>query len=286
MDGAPAHNALAETNSERFLYLIQEYEPFTFVMGSWAAIARQTYDFPHFGLFSTSFLRGWFAARGEGVYAAGRERGDLDSVDFQNAITAVEPPSLGELRSRETRRLLFYARAEPHAKRNLFELGLIALSEAIERGIFGPEWEFFGVGSVEGRSRIALPRGMHLDVLERRAQVAYGRMLAEHDVGLSLMFTPHPSLVPIEMAAAGMLTVTNTFETKTAAALEAVSANMIAVEPTIEGVVGGLGRAVERAGDADARIESARVDWPSDWERSFDPAVMARIDELLERCLP
>ena len=122
-----AHNALAETNSERFLYLIQEYEPFTFVMGSWAAIARQTYDFPHFGLFSTSFLRDWFAARGEGVYAAGRERGDLDSVDFQNAITAVEPPSLGELRSRETRRLLFYARAEPHAKRNLFELGLIAL---------------------------------------------------------------------------------------------------------------------------------------------------------------
>ena len=33
------------------------------------------------------------------------------------------------------------------------------------------------------------------------------------------MYTPHPSLVPIEMASAGMLTVTNTFENKTADAL-------------------------------------------------------------------
>ena len=33
------------------------------------------------------------------------------------------------------------------------------------------------------------------------------------------MYTPHPSLVPIEMASAGMLTVTNSFENKTAEAL-------------------------------------------------------------------
>jgi hypothetical protein len=33
------------------------------------------------------------------------------------------------------------------------------------------------------------------------------------------MYTPHPGLVAIEMAAAGMATVTNTFENKDAAAL-------------------------------------------------------------------
>ena len=37
------------------------------------------------------------------------------------------------------------------------------------------------------------------------------------------MFTPHPSLVPIEMASAGMLTVTNTFDTKTRSRLDARS---------------------------------------------------------------
>ena len=66
------------------------------------------------------------------------------------------------------------------------------------------------------------------------------------------MYTPHPSLVPIEMASAGMLTVTNTFENKTAEALAAISANLIAAEPTIEAVAardrrGGRGRGRRRA---------------------------------------
>ncbi len=34
-----AQNALSQVKATRFLYLIQEYEPFTFVMGSWAALA-------------------------------------------------------------------------------------------------------------------------------------------------------------------------------------------------------------------------------------------------------
>ena len=42
------------------------------------------------------------------------------------------------------------------------------------------------------------------------------------------MYTPHPSLVPIEMASAGMLTVTNTFENKTSEALRAISGNLLA----------------------------------------------------------
>ena len=50
------------------------------------------------------------------------------------------------------------------------------------------------------------------------------------------MYTPHPSLVPIEMASAGMLTVTNSFENKTPATLTAISSNLIAAEPTIDGV--------------------------------------------------
>ena len=48
------------------------------------------------------------------------------------------------------------------------------------------------------------------------------------------MYTPHPSLVPLEMASAGMLTVTNTFENKTAEALAAISPNLIAAEPDVD----------------------------------------------------
>ena len=54
---------------ERFAYLIQEYEPFTFPMGTYAALAEQSYRFQHFALFSTELLRGYFRAHGIGVYA-------------------------------------------------------------------------------------------------------------------------------------------------------------------------------------------------------------------------
>jgi glycosyltransferase involved in cell wall biosynthesis len=278
-----ARNAVQQTNGDRFLYLIQEFEPFTFVMGSWAAVAMETYNFPHCALFSTEFLRTYFAAHGYGVFAAGTEAGERDSVSFQNAITAVEIPSAAELADRESRRLLFYARSEPHAKRNMFELGLIAISRAIEQGAFGDEWEYFGIGSVSGRSSVALPGGAQLEILSRRSQADYGEMLTSHDVGLSLMFTPHPSLVPIEMASAGLLTVTNTFDTKTAESLGGISSNLIAAEPSIEGVTAGLAEAIGRVGDHEARVAGSRVDWSRDWEDSFSASVMAEIDALLGR---
>lgn len=279
-----AQNALAQVRAERFLYLIQEYEPFTFVMGSWAALAMQTYTFGHCALFSTELLRRYFAAHGHGVFAAGAEAGEADSLSFQNAITAVNPPTAAALAARQSRRLLFYARSEPHAKRNMFELGLIAISRAIEAGVFGPEWEFFGIGSVSGRSSVGLPGGAQLEILSRRSQSDYGEMLGAHDVGLSLMFTPHPSLVPIEMASAGLLTVTNSFDTKTPESLTAISSNLIVSEPSIDGVVAGLGAAVGRVGEHEARVAGAAVEWSSDWERSFGPEQMRRIDELLARC--
>ena len=63
-----AHAALAQLERERFVYLIQEYEPFTFPMGTFAALARQSYDFPHFAVFSSELLRGYFRAHEIGEY--------------------------------------------------------------------------------------------------------------------------------------------------------------------------------------------------------------------------
>ena len=89
--------------------------------------------------------------------------------------------------------------------------------------------------------------GAALDMLPRAAQEDYAGVLREHDVGLALMHTPHPSLVPIEMASAGMLTVTNSFENKTAEAMAAISPNITAAEPGIEAIATALCDASEAA---------------------------------------
>jgi hypothetical protein len=276
-----AHAALRELDAERFLYLIQEYEPFTFPMGSYAALADESYRLPHAALFSTELLRDYFRRHALGVFAAGPDEGERGSAVFRNAITAIDPPAAEELARRESRRLLFYARPEPHAARNMFELAVLALGRAAERGAFERGWSLHGIGTVDAGRRLDLGGGASVDLLPRAPQDAYAARLREHDVGLALMYTPHPSLVPIEMASAGMLTVTNTFENKTAEALARISPNLIATEPTIGAVADALCAATAAAGDVERRVRGSRVDWSRDWDASFDDALLARIAALL-----
>ncbi len=275
-----ADAAVRELRSAPFLYLVQEYEPFTFPMGTWAALAEASYRFEHRALFSTELLRDFFRRRGLGVFAAGADAGDTASAAFRNAITPVRPPTATELAARTQRRLLFYARPEAHAARNLFELGTLALREASRRGLLRG-WALRGVGTTALGRRLDLGTGKTLELLPRSGQAAYGELLREHDVGLALMHTPHPSLVPIEMASAGMVTVTSAFENKTPAAMAAISANLRAAEPAIEPLVAALGGAVAAAADVQARVAGSAVDWPRDWAAAFDDAVLDRVETLL-----
>ena len=276
-----AHDALRATGGERFLYLIQEYEPFTFPMGSYAALASESYRFPHNAVFSSELLREYFRAHAIGVFEAGGSTGDGRSVAFQNAITRVQPPSSAELAHRSPRRLLFYARPEPHAARNMFELGVLALSRAARDGAFAGGWKLHGIGTVDRGRRISLGGGAALQLLPRSDQRFYAGVLREHDVGLALMYTPHPSLVPLEMASAGMLTVTNSFENKTPEAMTAISSNLITVDPTVQGVVVGLHEAIDGAGDVDRRLRGSDVSWSSDWEDSFGDELLHSVVAML-----
>jgi glycosyltransferase involved in cell wall biosynthesis len=276
-----AGDAVRQVGGDRFLYLIQEYEPFTFPMGTYAALAGESYRFPHFALFSTELLRDYFRRRQIGVYAAGREPGDEASAAFENAITSIRPPTAVELSGRTARKLLFYARPEPHASRNMFELGMLALDRAAEDGAFADGWELYGIGTVNSQRRMALGSGASLELIPRRAQGTYADVLREHDVGLALMYTPHPSLVPIEMASAGMLTVTNSFENKTAEAMAAISSNLITAEPSVKGIAAGLREAAGRVGDFEDRARGSDVRWSRNWNQSFDDDLMARIEAFL-----
>jgi hypothetical protein len=273
-----AHIAHAATGQDRFVYLIQEYEPFTFPMGTYAALAAESYDFPHFALFSSELLRGYFKAHRLGVYSAGANAGGEASEAFENAITPVATPTRERLAARTRQRLLFYARPEPHAARNMFELGVLALSRALADGVFDSGWDLRGIGTVERPRGISLGAGRTLELVPRADQRAYASLLAEHDVGLALMYTPHPSLVPIEMASAGMLAVTNSFENKTAEAMTAISPNLITARPSVEGIAAGLREAAERVRDYGHRVDASRVHWSRGWDESFP-------DDLLDRVI-
>jgi hypothetical protein len=88
--------------------------------------------------------------------------------------------------------------------------------------------------------------------------------------------------VPIEMASAGMATVTNSFENKTPEALAEISPNIIAVDSSLDSLSAGLAEAAARAEDFERRARGSAVRWSRDWKQSFDDELMARVEAFLE----
>lgn len=277
-----ADHGVKATGAPPFVYLIQEYEPFTFPLGSYYAMAHHSYSFPHRALFSSALLKDYFEWQRIGVFDGRSEPGAAGY--FENAIVGFSGDELDAALRRSverdgTRRLLFYARPEAHATRNMFEVAFLALSRAIEEGVFAGDWEFHGIGS--GHGDIALPKGHRLKMLGKFSLSRYRQTLLEYDMGLSLMYTPHPSLLPLDMAAAGMVVVTNTCMNKTEDRLAALSANLIGAEPHVDGVHQGLRRAREAVQDAAGRRRGAEVHWANDWDHSFHDGVMESLNGWL-----
>ena len=276
-----AHHAATALKQHRFVYLTQEYEPVFYEAGSMHAMAEESYTLPHFALFSTELLRDFSRQHRIGVFSGRNGSGDDYSISFQNAIGSAGPRP-EEMRRRTRQRLLFYARPERHAARNLFEMGVIALAQAIEDGIFDlTKWQFDGIGTLRAHD-LALGKDAHLQMLARVTLDEYVELLPSYDLGISLMLTPHPSLVPLDMAAAGMVTITNTYANKTAAALEAISTNLIAVPATVVGIKEGLRRALARVDDFEGRIAGAQIHWQTRWSQAFGGEVMTRLKWFLD----
>jgi hypothetical protein len=79
------------------------------------------------------------------------------------------------------------------------------------------------------------------------------------------------------MASAGMVTVTNSFENKTPDALDAISPNLIAAEPSIGAIAAALGEAVARVEDVEARAAGSHVAWSRDWDETFGEELLDAI---------
>lgn len=125
-------------------------------------------------------------------------------------------------RNRDKKTLLFYAR--PNNQRNLFYFGIELLEESIARGIIDlAQWNIVFVG--KDVPKIILGGGYQPEVRENLAWGDYAKLIGKVDLGLCLMYTPHPSYPPLDLAASGAVVVTNRFANKTD--LSAYSKNII-----------------------------------------------------------
>jgi hypothetical protein len=143
---------------------------------------------------------------------------------------------------------MFYAR--PNNARNLYYRGLEAIDTAIRDGIFDPErWNFRFVGN--NLSPITLSHGITPSLHQKMEWADYAQLVRKVDLGLSLMYTPHPSYPPLDIAASGGVAVTNSFLNKTD--LSRYSENIFVSDLNVTALTQALRRGVERASDRETR---------------------------------
>ena len=92
------------------------------------------------------------------------------------------------------------------------------------------------------------------------------------DVGVSLMYAPHPSVIPFEFATTGALVVTNVYENRSGEQLRAICGNIIPCESSLPGVIQAIREAVSRVADFSARQAQAYVPASASWREVFNKA--------------
>ena len=251
---------IADFAKGHFIYLIQDYEAAFHAHNTAWMLADNSYRLkPYYSFISTPPLFDYMNHLFNGSY-----------VENENTVVYKNPSKklkkiLREKRSKEISVVLY---SRPVVNRNMFELAALSLIHAVEKGVFPEEyeWKFYGMGI--GNVSINLPNGCKLKQLPRMSLDDYYKTIQSFDIGLSLMASAHPSLVPIDLAANGTQVVTNDFKGFKRSFLERVSDNIIVCEPSIDSLIAGLDIAVGRVIQG-VSATSRPINYPLSWEECW-----------------
>jgi hypothetical protein len=120
-------------------------------------------------------------------------------------------PGNNSFKDKKKYKLFFYAR--PRNPRNLFYTGIEFLNAAVSSGLINMnEWEIYFAGS--DVPPIKFSNGLKPNILGNMGWKEYSNFLKTVDLGFCLMYTPHPSYPPLDIASSGGVVLTNRFSNK------------------------------------------------------------------------
>ena len=201
-----------------FTYLVQDFEPnFSSWSSEWAA-AESTYS----------------QARESIAIINSNELFDYMNARYVFGKTYLLPYSpnaaiVDALKSvQRKKQILVYGR--PSVGRNCFELLMDGLATWQARcPMEAAEWKIISVG--EAYDDVQCSPAQNVTVLGKVDLPSYGQLLSDSAIGISLMLSPHPSYPPLEMAQAGLITITNAFEKKDLRAYSDAILNIPRLQP-------------------------------------------------------
>lgn len=192
-----AYQLMKFKNTLGKFYFMQDYEPLFYPAGSYYAMSEATYRFGFHGIVNTPGLYD-FVTKTYGM----RAEYFIPAVDRHIFFPKENPPDIS-VKKTEKMKLFLYGR--PHHERNAFELAIATarkikehLKENIEIVSAGSEWDTKEYGVEEIITNLGLLSYRETAELYRSC-----------DFGLILMFTKHPSYIPLELMASGSIVITN-----------------------------------------------------------------------------
>lgn len=252
-------------SAPKIIYLIQDFEPGFYGWSTKYALADSTYKRPDdtISVFNSEELERYF----EKHYLTK----NISVLPYR--INMNIEASLQSI-PRE-RIILFYSR--PSAVRNCFEAGIDGLNLWARRNPDkAASWKIYCIG--EAFPAHQLGELQNTEITGKMSLEAYAELLSKASVGLSLMVSPHPSYPPLEMAYAGVSTITNSYECKD---ISKRSDNITSLgEITPESIASALDAAVLAAEKKVGEITPVRcpiLDIPTN-------APMFAPDEILKSC--
>ena len=185
-----------------YAYLVQDFEPGFYPWSAQSELARATYpgDVPVIAVINSGLLKAYLDGQGVAFH---------DPLTFEPRIDARLRPFLVEPPRQRVRRVVVYGR--PETPRNAFPLLVDGLRSWVAGG-GGGGWEVVSAG--RSHPPVELGRGLRMRSVGKLEIEAYGSLLRESALGVSLMVSPHPSYPPLDMAHLGLRVVTNAFGPK------------------------------------------------------------------------
>jgi hypothetical protein len=174
---------------------------------------------------------------------------------------AVGPSNQNSVLKQKEKVLTFYAR--PNHPRNLYNLGADVIEELELSGSIPNDWELIFLGSSLPEN-IELVSGRKVRVFQDLSYEEYLSVLHSTSVGLSLMYAPHPSYPPLEMATRGAYVISTKYGVKTN--LDMYNPKILLVNPKKDELVQKIAETIAKV-DAEGikDDESIRTVMPSNW---------------------
>jgi len=183
------------------VYLIQDHEPDFYGWSSRYSAAQATYMRPNdtIAVINSEELTAFCLKR----------------YKFRDALcmTYRVNATLRENFSHESKEKIILVYGRPSVARNAFETLMDGLAMWQQNDpTTAREWKIISLGENYPIGRV--PHVSNLEVLGKVSLEEYANLLCRACIGISLMISPHPSYPPLEMAEAGVFTITNTYDGK------------------------------------------------------------------------